>query len=384
MLRVRLRTFALMTMSTLVAALPIAVRPALAGPATGAPIVAAAGPSNPADRYRTLVRRLADHDPRWEVQTAAWSALISDVPTAVTDFLSTGGGYEKARARASQNASRNDLVISRTIATTTDKTSPIVHLTAVRASYATLAEKDSYVRTGLKEAQDLDAKHSPVEQAKLQAQQDREYVADIAAHGSGAWVRAAAQRAIQKGTDNDIAEFFKYSWASASDCDLQAYRMNLVEQDLQYRHRLDQLIVLAQQAQQAYEEASDAAKAKAAEEARSAWNTAAGTAAATQESWLANQQLAAAQAQSWAAVYAFAVTASTQQDWPGIANKAAGAEGLWTDEVAWAQSQAQEWTALYESAKASAEAIPNPTPAPTEAPAPTETPAPAETPTTAP
>jgi len=360
MLRVRLRIFALLSASALVVTLPVAAGPALATQRAGASIVTLSGPSNPTDRYRTLVRRLADRDPRWEVQNAAWSALISDVPTAVTDFLSTGGGYEKARARASQNASRNDLVISRTIATTTDKTSPIVHLTAVRASYGTLAEKDRYVRTGLKEAQDLDAKHSPVEQAKLQAQQDRDYVTDIAAHGSGAWVRAAAQRAIQKGTDNDIAEFFKYSWASASDCDLQAYRMNLVEQDLQYRHRLEQLIVLAQQAQLAYEEASEAAKAKAAEEARSAWNTAADTAAATQASWLANQQLAAAQAQSWRAVHDFAVTASTQQDWPGIADKATATGGSWTEEVAWAQSQAQEWTAQYEAAKASAEAIPAP------------------------
>ncbi|AEV82125.1 hypothetical protein ACWT_1109 [Actinoplanes sp. SE50] len=352
-----LRPLALVTASALLIGLPVTAQPASAAPLGAGPLLAA-GPSNPTDRYRTLVRRLADNDPRWEVQSAAWSALVSDVPTAVTDFLSSGGGYEKARARATTDASRNNLVISRAIATTTDKTSPIVHLTAQRASYGTLAEKDRYVRTGLKEAQDLDAKHSPVEQAKLQAQQDRDYVTDIAAHGSGAWVRAAAQRAIQKGTDNDIAEFFKYSWASAANCDLQAYRMDLVEQDLTYRHRLDQLIAAAQAAQQAYEAASDAAKAKAAEEAKLAWNTAADTAAATQASWLANSAAAAAQAQAWAAVHDFAVTASTQQDWPTIAGNAANTDASWTDEVAWAQNQAQEWTALYESAKASAEAIP--------------------------
>ncbi|WP_238424127.1 ALF repeat-containing protein [Micromonospora parastrephiae] len=345
--------------------LPVTVQPAITTPINAA-LHAVAGPSDATDRYRALVRRLADNDPRWEVQTAAWSALISDVPTAVTDFLSPGGGYEKARARASQNASRNALVISRTISTTTATTSPIVHLTAIRASYGTLAEKDRYVRTGLKEAQDLDAKHSPVEQARQQAQQDRDYVADIALHGSGAWVRAAAQRAIQKSTDNDIQEFFKYSWASAAGCDLQAFRMNLVEQDLAYRHRLAQLIVLAQQAQHAYEQASEAAKAKAAAEARLAWSTAADTAAATQASWLANQQLAAAQAQSWQQVHDFAVTASTQQDWPTIADNAAGTSGSWSDEVAWAQSQAAEWTAVYESAKASADALPgaNPTVSP--------------------
>ncbi|WP_433650287.1 ALF repeat-containing protein [Micromonospora zamorensis] len=368
MLGSTLRSFSLLAASTVVMGFPVVAQPAAAAPASLV-LSFTASSSDPTDRYRTLVRRLADNDPRWEVQTAAWSALISDVPTAVTDFLSPGGGYEKARARASQNASRNNLVISRTISTTTATTSPIVHLTAVRASYGTLAEKDRYVRTGLKEAQDLDAKHSPVEQAKQQAQQDRDYVADMAVHGSGAWVRAAAQRALQKGTDNDIQEFFKYAWASAADCDLQAFRMNLLEQDLTYRHRLAQLIVLAQQAQQAYEQASEAARAKAAAEAKLAWNTAADTAAATQASWLATQQLATAQAESWQQVYDFAVAASTQQDWPAIAADAAGTSASWSDEVAWAQNQAAEWTALYESTKASAEAIP--ASSPTSSPSPT-------------
>ena len=63
--------------------------------------------------------------------------------------------------RASANAARNDLVISRAIATSTPATSPFVHMTAKRASLGTLAEKDRYVRSGSKEAQDLDAKHSP-------------------------------------------------------------------------------------------------------------------------------------------------------------------------------------------------------------------------------
>ncbi|HLL64207.1 MAG TPA: ALF repeat-containing protein [Micromonosporaceae bacterium] len=338
--------------------LPVAVRPALAGPPAEVPGAAATQPSDPGARYRVLVQRFADHDPRWEVQTAAWSALLSDVPTALTDFLSPGGGLAKARAQASENASLNDLVISLTIEATTDTTSPIVHLTAVRASFGTLAQKKRYVESGLAEAQALDAKRSPIVRARQQAQEDRAYVADIAAHGSGAWVQEAAQRAIKKGTDNDIAEFFKHTWASAADCDLQAYRLNRYEQDVTYRHRLDQLIVLAKQAQQAYEGASEAAKAKAAADAKLAWNTAAETAAATQASWLANQQLAAAQAQSWAAVHAFALTASTQQDWPKIADRTSGTRGAWDDEVKWAQDQAQEWTARYESAKASAEAIP--------------------------
>jgi len=357
MFRARTRTIAFLAASIVASALLTGAYPAAATPAT----LTAAGPSDPTDRYRTSVRRIADLDPRWEVQTAAWSALVSDVPNAARLFLIIpGGGYDLARIRASKNAARNDLLISRAIATSTPATSPFVHLTAVRASYGTLAEKDRYVRTGLKEAQDLDAKHSPVEQAKQQAQLDREYVADLAANASGPWVRAAAQRATQLGTDADIVEFFKYSWASAADCDLQAYRMDLTEQELRYRNDLDKLIVLAEQAQLAYEGAAEAAKAKAAEEARSAWNNAADVAAATQATWLASEQLATGQAQMWASVHDFAVNAATQQDWPAIATRATATSDAWAGELAWAQEQQRQWTELAEAARASATAIPTP------------------------
>ncbi|GAA0550779.1 hypothetical protein GCM10010172_36190 [Paractinoplanes ferrugineus] len=332
---------------------------AVAAPAsTGVSFVVTAATDPAEDRYRTLVRRLADKDPRWEVRTAAWNALTSDVPNAVTLFLSTGGGYELARARASTNASRNDLIISRAILTSTPATSPYVNMTAKRAQYGTLDEKDRYVRTGLAEAQALDAKHSPVAHAAEQDALDRQYVTDLSEHASGAWVKAAAVRALQRGTNDDIAEFFKYSWSSAAACDVQAFRINLTEQEATYRHRLDQLVVSAQAAQQAYEQASEAAKAKAAEEAKLAWNTAAGVAAATQETWTANQNLAASQAQAWAAVHDFAVGATTRQDWPTIAGQAAGTQTSWNDELAWAQEQARVWTGLEQSARDSATAIP--------------------------
>lgn len=371
MFRAHTRTFAMLATSTVTAGLLIGVHPAAAAtPAFSAPAglsaLLAAGPSDPTDRYRVQVRRLADLDPRWEVSTAAWSALVSDVPDAARLFLLPGGGYEAARKRATTNASRNNLVISRAIATSTPATSPFVNMTAKRASFGTLAEKDRYVRTGLKEAQELDAKHSPVVAAEEQAGQDRAYVANLVLTASGAWVQEAARRAMVLGTDADIAEFFKYGWGSAADCDLQAYRMELIEQQLRYRNELDKLIVAAQAAQQAYLDASEAAKAKAAADAKSAWNHAADTAAATQATWLANQDLAARQAQAWASVHDFAVNASTKQDWPGIATRATATSGSWAEELAWAQEQERQWTELAETARASATAIPDPeaTPAP--------------------
>jgi len=371
MFRARTRFFTLLAASTVASALVTGAYPAAAAPSTlTAATLTAAGPSDPTDRYRTSVRRIADLDPRWEVQTAAWSALVSDVPSAARLFLIIpGGGYDLARIRASKNAARNDLLISRAIATSTPATSPFVHLTAVRASHGTLAEKDRYVRTGLKEAQDLDAKHSPVEAARQQAQLDREYVADLAVNASGPWVQAAARRATQLGTDADIAEFFKYSWASSADCDLQAYRMDLTEQELHYRNELDNLIVAAEVAQLAIKDAADAAKVKATEDARSAWHKAADVAAATQATWLASQQLATNQARMWASVHDFAVNAATPQDWPAIATRATATSDAWTGELAWAQEQQRQWAELAEAARAGATAIPDPAPAPT----PTET-----------
>jgi hypothetical protein len=363
MFRARTRTFALLATSTVAAGLLTGVQPATAAApaAYGLSAFLASGPSDPTDRYRTQVRRLADKDPRWEVQNAAWSTLVSDDPDAVQKFLRIpGGGYEMARDRASKNASRNDLLINRAIATSTPATSPYVNMTAKRAKNGSLAEKNRYVTTGLAEAQALDAKHSPVVAAAEQDKLDRAYVADLAVNGSGAWVKAAAARATQLGTDADIAEFFKYGWNSGAACDLQAYKMEIIEQQLKYRYDLDKLIVKAQEAQAAIKDVEEAAKAKAIEEAKSKWILAADTAAATQETWLANQKLAREQAAMWQAVHDFAVDQTTKQDWPGIADRATSTSNSWADELAWAQEQQQTWTDLAQEARNSAEAIPAP------------------------
>jgi hypothetical protein len=325
-------------------------------------VTVAAPPAHAADAPPTadqqLVRRLADLDPRWEVQTAAWTALLDPDPRAATDFLAVGGGYDQARAQAANDAAINDAIIAQTVATSTPDTSPSVYATAVRASHGTLAEKDRYVRVGLAAARKLDAAGGPVQQAAQQARADRDYVADLAQHASGAWVRAAAARAVQNGTDNDIANFFKYDWASASGCDTEAFRIAVTDEDTRFRHQLAQLVTAAQQAQQAYEQASDAAKAKAADEARASWNTAADVAEATQAKWLSEAALATAQAQSWSDVRDFALAATTQQDWPAIATRADGTVHDWSGEVTWAQQQADTWSALAASTRASAEAIP--------------------------
>jgi hypothetical protein len=136
--------------------------------------------------------------------------------------------------------------------------------------------------------------------------------------------------------------------------------MEIIEQQLKYRNELDKLIVKAQEAQAAIKDVEEAAKAKAIEEAKSKWILAADTAAATQETWLANQNLAREQAAMWQAVHDFAVDQRTKQDWPGIADRATSTSNSWADELAWAQEQQQTWADLAQEARNSAEAIPAP------------------------
>lgn len=348
----------------------VAAAAMLAGTATAVVVAAppsavmAADDAGPAadDRYRALVRRLWLNDPRGEVNSAARSALIQDptpaVPDPIAAFLAPGGGYAMARERAVTNANTYDRLISDAIKYSDMVRSPHVHMTAKRAQLGTLQEKERYVRSGMAAARKLDDTQSPVAQAKKQAELDRQYVAVLADNFPGAWVKAAAQRAIQLGTDSDIAEFFKYSWASAAACDLQQLRMDYAEQETIANYRLPKLIEAAKEAQQAYEQASDATRVKAAEDARDAWKTAVDVAASTHAMWVANQTLATSQAASWKAVHDFAAQATTGQAWSSIANSAVTSKTAWADELAWAQKQAHEWSELEASTRRAAAAIP--------------------------
>ena len=350
----------------------VALTLSMGGVAVVAPVFAStvattgAEPDPVIQLLRAQTVRVKDKDPRWEVRIAASNALVSDRQFALQEFMSTEptSGYMQARQRAATNDSRNNLIISRAILTSTPQTSPYVHMTAKLAQFGTRDEKDRYVRVGLAEAQALDAKHAPVVHAAEQDRQDRLYVADLAEHASGEWVKAAAARAVEIGTNDAIAEFFKYSWASAAECDLHAFRMNVSEQLVKYRFDLDRLVLAAEEAQAAIEKAEGAMKVKKAEEARLNWETAAEVAASTQATWAANQELAASQAQVWKAVRDFALEATTRQDWPTIANRASGTSTSWADELAWAQKQAQDWADLERHARESANAVPVITPEP--------------------
>ncbi len=359
MFRKRTSAFCLAALTVALPTVLLSAGPSTAAPAGQASVISLESAAAEETEDLRLVRRIAETDSRWEVWTAAWSAYTSDDPNAAADFLRDGGGYAEAQKLADKNEADNDEFIAYILITYAESSQVWKAAERVSRPGTSHAAKYRFVRTGFKKAEAEDAKGAgkPAQVAE-QAKADRHYVAELAATAPGDWVREAAARAIDLGTDAAIAEFFAYSWASAAESDAQAFRIAVANETLKFRSRLAELIVEAERAQKAFEGAADAARAKAAADARTAWNTLADASAATQRKWLAEQDLATAQALSWAAVRDFALRASTQQDWPGIAAQAESIRLSWDDDVAWAKSQAEHWSEQADAAHASANAIP--------------------------
>lgn len=302
---------------------------------------------------RGKVQRLAELDARSEVQAAAWSALLSkDVDAAVTAFLAPGGGFVRAKNRSAENQARNADLIRRVLASVTPATSPAVYAAATRASYGTVSEQDAFVTTGWDEAVAADESSQGRHDAEVakQAQADRDYVASLAVHDPGAWVRAAAQRAGK--SDADLAEFFAYEWASAARGDEQAHRVRVADQDVAWESSLTRLVQAAQDAEAALANAEGAALEKARAAAVEAWQAVGGQAATAGQGWSAEAAKAAEQGRSWHVVAGFAHDATTAQDWKTVSANAGSAAQAWAGEQAWAESQARQWQTIADAARA--------------------------------
>ncbi len=342
----------------------IALLASLGFAASAAPSVAAATEGTSAEAgvavgqsswQLTMVRRLAEKDARSDVRLAAWNALLSkDVDAAVARFLAPGGGYETAKARSAQNVARNADVIRRVLATTSPLTSPAVYAAATRASRGTFDEQDEFVRAGLDQAraQDERGDNQKDKEVARQAQADRDFVAGLAEHDPGPWVRAAAGRAVRTGSDADLVEFFGYEWASAARCDAQAYHVRMADQDLLWRSRLSQVVAFAEEAEAAVARAEAAVVEKARAAAAQAWRTVADHAGTVALSWDTERTRTAEQVKTWATVAEFARAATTTQDWKTISDRAGENGGTWTEEQTWAQTQATQWRQIAETARA--------------------------------
>ncbi|MFD8494922.1 hypothetical protein [Amycolatopsis sp. NPDC059657] len=318
-------------------------------------VIAAVDPAQQAAADRARVKRIAKRDPRPEVQTSAWTALLSSRgDEAIAEFLATG--LDKARARAIDNARRNTDIIQRTI--TTSLPGSNVRVTAERALRGTDAERDEYVRTGFAKAQEADRLNDNKYQEHVakQAQADRDYVTRLSVDDPGPQVRAAASRALRTGDDADIADFFTYYWPSAAKLDDEAFRMFTADRDVIWHNTVRRLQEAALAAERAERESSGALADKARADAIAAWRSISDQADVSSVNWGAERDKALAQAASWATVADYARTATTDQDWASVLARAGANQKSWADEAEWAIAQAAKWTGIADQARASADA----------------------------
>lgn len=318
-------------------------------------VVSVTDPAAQAAAARERVHRLALHDPRPDVQSSAWTALLSSRgDEAIAEFLATG--LAAAKARAEERARRNTEFIQRTNKFSLPGSA--VRFTSARALSGSDNEKDEYVRTGLAKAQEADRISGNQYQENLVklAKEDRDYVADLAANDPGVQVRAAANRALGQGDDEAIDLFFKYYWASAARLDDEAFRRYTADQDAIWHSDVQRLVDAAEAAEKAEREASGELAKKARADAISAWRAVQTQAGVSGVDWTAEQASASRQADAWAAVADHARTATGEQDWTDVLARGNAGRTSWADEAAWALSQANVWKAIADQARASADA----------------------------
>ncbi|MFI9384637.1 hypothetical protein [Kutzneria sp. NPDC052558] len=301
------------------------------------------------------MKRLAKHDPRPDVQTSAWNAILSSRgDEAITEFLTTG--LSAAKERAAERARRNREFIERTNKFSLPGSA--VRITSARALSGSDNEQDEYVRSGLAKAQQADKDTNNQYQEKLAklAKEDRDYVADLAANDPGVQVRAAANRALSQGDDEAIGLFFKYYWASAARLDDEAFRRYTADQDAMWHSDVQRLIEVAEYAEQQEKAASGEAARKARADAIAAWRAVQAQAGQSSVDWTAEGEKASRQSAAWAAVADHARTATGEQDWADVLARGDAGRTSWADEAAWALAQANAWKAMADQARASADA----------------------------
>ncbi|MEV4706210.1 hypothetical protein [Actinoplanes sp. NPDC049316] len=316
------------------------------------PDSAALAAAQATEMQRDRVRWRAVSDPRWEVRSAGAAALTSTRGDAITDFLATG--LNAALRRAATDEQTNIIEIKYALATSTSTSA--VHRAADRALAATHDEKDEFVRHGLAEARLLDAQGDQQHHGEVakQAQEDRDYIAELARTDPGAQVRSAAGYAANSGRDEDVAEFFAYYWAAGARLDDEAYRLRLADLDAKGNAAMERLHTAALNAQAAERAASGEAAAKLHAETVAAWNALATAEDGTSVNWAAERDRAATQAEAWGRVAEHARGATTEQDWAGVIARAGASRDAWTAAAQQATKQAAYWLSLADEARGNA------------------------------
>lgn len=303
---------------------------------------------------RDFVMRLALRDAMPEVKADAWNALRSNAEAVLVDFLAVG--YPNAKTRAAQRIDRNYKYIKRV--NDFSLTGSAVRATSGRALVDTPAAQAAYVQSGHAKAQELDRVNNNRYEEKLArlAQEDHDYVAQLAANDPGVQVRAAANRALATGDETAIGLFFKYYWGIGADLDNEAFRRNTSDQNDVWHGKIRSLTEAALAAEKAERESSGELARKARADAIAAWRQIEEQAGQSSLDWLAEKAKADSQAASWASVAAHARAAQTEQDWAAVLARANQGNTSWADEAEWAAQQANSWRAIAAQARLSGDA----------------------------
>lgn len=299
---------------------------------------------------RDFVTRLALRDAMPEVRAEAWNALRGNADeAALIDFLATG--YPNAKARAAQRIDRNYKYIKRV----NDFSLPgsAVRATSGVALVDTSAAQAEYVQSGYARAQELDRVNNNKYEEKLArwAQEDHDYVAQLAANDPGTQVRAAANRALSNGDQASVGLFFKYYWGIAADLDNEAFRRNTSDQNDIWHSKIRALTEAALAAEKAERELSGELAHKARLDAVAAWREIEGQAGQSSVDWAAEKAKADSQVATWASVAEHARAAQTEQDWAAVLARADQGNTSWADEAEWALRQASSWQAVAAQAR---------------------------------
>ncbi|WP_234440541.1 hypothetical protein [Streptomyces rimosus] len=303
-----------------------------------------------AEQARKEVLNYAMTNPYAEVRMSAWNALRSDDPEAVQKWLAPGGGYTFARNRARSLRARNKAYIERIIRTHPASYSPEVRAAAERALKGSFDDQEKFVRTGYAEAQQRDRakRDADTQHKQVIAAANREFVGRLAEQDPGEQVRTAARWALRPGaTDDDIAEFYGYGWASGAALDLESHRSRIADEESLRHYQLTRLIQMAAAAEEAVKGAADAAQARA--NAERAWQAVAGHADAARKAWLAEQATAETQSKNWRAIAEHAKT-SADDIWKNIADPAGTTGDAWTKQQAGAVESAAFWQNMFDRA----------------------------------
>ncbi|MFG3504867.1 hypothetical protein ACGF5F_05055 [Streptomyces sp. NPDC047821] len=337
-------------------ATPARAQAAVAGQSSPVAAVEPAGQPSPvvaaaADEARARVARLAKSGLPAEIRASAWNALRSTRgDAAIADWLAPGGGYDQAKQRLRDARSRNRAFCERVVATHPAGFSPEVRSAAERALKGTDADRAAFVKSGYAEAQQRDrTKRQADEQHRIQVSEgDRAFVRVLAQDDPGEHVRVAAQWALRAGaTDADVVEFFGYGWATGAALDLEAYRLRVADAEVRRHHVLSLLIARAVAAEAALTSAADAAKARA--EAQAAWQAVAGHADGGRKAWLAEQEAARAQAETWQNIARLSQE-NADGIWARISLPAEARQDDWAKEGAEAAETAAFWQAMADRA----------------------------------